>query len=82
MPVTVKEVVGNAIRFLADFFPEQSGVRLEEVKPWGEGWVVTLSFPDPDITPFGAAVMGGRRIYKDVTVDKSGIPTEFTIRKV
>jgi predicted SnoaL-like aldol condensation-catalyzing enzyme len=82
MPVTAKDAVRNAIQFLAEFFPDQPDVRLEEVKPLADGWVVTLSFPDPDGTPLANAVAGKKRLYKDVSIDDSGAAREFMIRKI
>jgi hypothetical protein len=90
MPVTTKDAVRNAIQFLAEFYPNQADVRLEEVRPyssWEEelnaretGWVVTISFPDPDQSDIAAAATGKKRLYKDVMIDESGVATRFLIR--
>ncbi len=82
MPITAKEVVTNAFKFFFDFYPNESEVRLEEVKPMETGWIVTLSFPDSDTTGLAHVMAGPRRIYKDISVDEAGNATGFTIRVI
>ena len=70
----VKYAVGKAAEYLQSLYSRTDGLRVEEVKKeeGGEGWLVTLSFYDPD-PPANQFVFAARqRLFKEVKMSPEG----------
>lgn len=83
----VKQAVSTACAYLSDLFPAGDTLLLEEVEVLEDGgWSVTLSYESPIPDPYGLnpsqfhSVVGGKRVYKVITLDASGTPLSVKMR--
>ena len=78
-----KTAISRASAYLGEIFPQAKEVQLEEIELSDnrKHWLVTFSFPKPELVIFGAPVANPNRDYKTVKVDAAtGEPVAVKIR--
>ncbi len=78
-----KNAISRASAYFTEVFPQAKQVQLEEIELSEDRryWLVTFSFPKPELTIFGALVANPNRDYKTVKVDAAtGEPVGVKIR--
>jgi hypothetical protein len=82
--IDVKVAIKTARDYFQSLFPDKAkGSELEEVdlSPDKKFWLITLSFPKPDLNIFGQPLPNPRREYKEIVVDAvNGAPLAAKIK--